>query len=99
MFGEGDGSGSRRQGVTVPSGHGKPTLGIETERGIAQKHRVQPLKNTFHHLTALFSTLSGKQVVKRVGYSFFQWNQALSAGIASSNFTESTAKAMTYSPL
>jgi hypothetical protein len=59
VFGDRELTGSRAQGVTVPGRHGEPTLGIETERGSTLKHRDQPLENTFHHLIALFSTLSG----------------------------------------
>jgi hypothetical protein len=51
---------SGAQGVTVPGRHREPTLCIETERRSTLKHRSQSLKNTFHHLIALFSTLSGK---------------------------------------
>ncbi|MBW8314044.1 MAG: hypothetical protein K0M73_04030 [Hydrogenophaga sp.] len=61
VLGDRELTGGRAQGVTVPGRHGEPTLGIETERGSTLEHRDQPLENTFHHLIALFSTLSGIQ--------------------------------------
>jgi hypothetical protein len=60
VFGDGELTRRGAQGVTVPGRHRKPTLGIKTERGSTLKHRDRSLKNTFHHLMALFSTLSGK---------------------------------------
>jgi hypothetical protein len=61
MLGDREPTAIQTQGVTVPRGHGKPALGIEIERGSTLKHCDQSLEDTFHHLIALFSTLSGKQ--------------------------------------
>jgi hypothetical protein len=61
VLGDGDLAGGNTQGVTVPGRHGEPPLGIDTERRRTLKHRSHSLKNTFHHLIALFSTLAGNQ--------------------------------------
>jgi hypothetical protein len=55
----------------VPRRHGEPTLDIEIERRRTLEHRSQSLKNTFHHLIALFPTLAGNSRAASAWLQFF----------------------------
>ncbi|MFM6985265.1 MAG: hypothetical protein ACKOXQ_01330 [Hydrogenophaga sp.] len=71
--------GGRTQGVTVPGRHRQPPLGIETERGRTLEHVSEPLKGSFHHLIALFPTVSGNRSQTSGFSDFLLLNQPLSA--------------------
>jgi hypothetical protein len=80
VFGDGELAPRLAQGVTVPCGHRQAALGIEVERGGALEHGFQIRKYTFHHLIALFSTLSGNQASASSWSEFFSMKSTTYGG-------------------